>query len=102
MTAWINTTYPGRIEIGLSTFDVDGNGQEAFVQFGNGEYGYCNTGVWCRVSIPLSAFKAKNPKLDFRLVLNPFYIADRYSFTGKPLNANIRTPLNLDGIAWTR
>lgn len=53
VNAWINTTYPGKIEIGLSTLDVDGNAQEAFVQIGNGEYGYCNTGAWCRVSIPL-------------------------------------------------
>ena len=39
VNAWINTIYPGKIEIGLSTLDVDGNGQEAFVQIGNGEYG---------------------------------------------------------------
>jgi exo-beta-1,3-glucanase (GH17 family) len=102
VNAWINTTYPGRIEIGLSTLDVDGNGQEAFVQIGNGEYGYCNTGAWCRVSIPLSAFQAKNAKIDFRLVLNPFYIADRYSSTGKPLNSGITTPINIDGIGWSR
>ena len=99
---WINTTYPGRIEVGVSTLDVDGNGQEAFVQIGNGEFGYCNTGTWCRVSIPLQAFRAVNPRLDFRLVVNPFYIADRYSFTGKPSGSNIRVPLNIDGIGWTR
>lgn len=99
---WINTTYPGKIEIGVSTLDTDGNGQEAFVQIGNGDYGYCNTGAWCRVSIPLQAFKAANPALDFRLVVNPFYIADRYSFTGKASGSNIRVPLNIDGIAWTR
>lgn len=98
----INTTYPGKIEIGLSTLDMDGNAHEAFVPIGNGDYGYCNTGTWCQVSIPLSTFKAKNPKLDFRLVLNPFYIADRYSFTGKELNSNIRTPLSVDGIYWSR
>jgi exo-beta-1,3-glucanase (GH17 family) len=100
--AWINTNYPGKIEIGLSTLDVDGNGQEAFVQIGNGEYGYCNTGSWCRVSIPLQAFLAVNPRLDFRLVVNPFYIADRYSFTGKASGSNINTPLNVDGIGWSR
>ncbi|MCU0925868.1 MAG: glycosyl hydrolase family 17 protein [Hydrogenophaga sp.] len=99
---WVNTTYPGRIEVGVSTLDVDGNGQEAFVQIGNGEFGYCNTGTWCRVSIPLQAFRAVNPRLDFRLVVNPFYIADRYSFTGKPAGSNIRVPLNIDGIGWTR
>jgi hypothetical protein len=99
---WINTTYPGKIEIGVSTLDADGNGQEAFVQIGNGDYGYCNTGTWCRVSIPLQAFQAVNPRLDFRLVVNPFYIADRYSFTGKASGSNIRVPLNIDGIGWTR
>jgi len=102
VNVWVNTTYPGRIEIGLSTLDADGNGQEAFVQIGNGEYGYCNTGTWCQVSIPLQAFRAVNPSLDFRLVVNPFYIADRYSFTGKASGSNIRVPLNIDGISWTR
>jgi exo-beta-1,3-glucanase (GH17 family) len=102
VNASINTSYPGKIEIGLSTLDADGNSHEAFVQIGNGEYGYCNTGTWCQVSIPLSAFKAKNAKLDFRLVLNPFYIADRYEFTGKPLGSNITTKLNVDGIYWAR
>jgi hypothetical protein len=102
VNVWINTTYPGRIEIGISTLDTDGNGQEAFIQIGNGEYGYCNTGSWCRVSIPLQAFLANNSLLDFRLVVNPFYIADRYSFTGKPSGSNIRTPLNIDGVGWTR
>lgn len=99
---WVNTLYPGKIEVGMSTLDNDGNGQEAFVQIGNGDHGYCNNGVWCRVTIPLAAFKAKNPKLDFRLVVNPFYLADRYSATGKPAGSNIQTPLNIDGIAWSR
>lgn len=102
VNVWINTTYPGKIEIGLSTLDTDGNTHEAFVQIGNGEYGYCNNGSWCRISIPLAAFLAKNPALDFRLVVNPFYIADRYSFTGKTSGANIQTPLSIDGISWTR
>lgn len=102
VSVWVNTTYPGKIEIGVSTLDVDGNAREAFVQIGNGDYGYCNTGTWCRVSIPLQAFKTVNPALDFRLVVNPFYIADRYSFTGKASGSNIRVPLNIDGIGWTR
>lgn len=102
VNAWIKTTYVGKIEFGLSTLDTDGNSHEAFVQIGNGEYGYCNTGNWCQVSVPLSAFKAKNAKLDFRLVLNPFYVSDRYEYTGKTLNSNIKTPLNIDGIHWAR
>lgn len=102
VNAWVKTTYVGKIEFGLSTLDTDGNSHEAFVQIGNGEYGYCNTGNWCQVSVPLSAFKAKNAKLDFRLVLNPFYVSDRYEYTGKTLNSDIKTPLNIDGIHWAR
>lgn len=102
VNAWVKTTYGGKIEFGLATLDTDGNSHEAFVQIGNGDYGYCNTGNWCQVSIPLSAFKTKNAKLDFRLVLNPFYVSDRYEYTGKALNSDIRTPLNIDGIYWSR
>jgi hypothetical protein len=76
--------------------------QEAYVQIGNGDYGYCNTGAWCNVNIPLAAFKAVNPKLDLSLVLSRFIIADRYEFTGKPLNSNITTKLNIDGVYWSK
>lgn len=99
---WVKTTYAGKIEIGLSTLTSDGDTQEVYLQIGNGDYGYCNTGAWCQVSIPLQAFKAKNPKIDFSLVVSPFIISDRYSFTGKPLNSNITTKLNVDGIYWSR
>ena len=98
----VRTRYPGKIEIGLSSDTADRVTQEAFLQIGNGEYGYCNTGVWCAVTIPLSAFQAANPKLDLSLVLSRFIIADRYSFTGKAANANITTPLNIDAIYWSR
>ena len=98
----IQTSYAGKIEIGVSTdTEVDG-AQEAYLQIGNGDFGYCNTGAWCQVSVPLSAFKAVNAKLDFRLVLSRFIIADRYSFTGKSLNSAITTPLNYDAVYWSR
>lgn len=100
VTVWVNTSYPGKIEIGLSTLDTDGNSHEAFVQIGADDpFGFCNNGTWCRVSVPLQAFTAVNPRLDFRLVVNPFYIADRYSATG---NTPSNVSLNIDGIAWTR
>lgn len=102
INVWVNTAYAGKIEIGLSTLTSDGDSQEAFVQIGNGDFGYCNTGTWCKVSIPLTAFAAANPKIDLRLVVNRFVIADRYSYTGKPNNSNITTKLNIDGITWTR
>ena len=99
---YINTTYPGKIEIGISSDTQDRDVQEAYLQIGNGDYGYCNTGAWCAVTIPLSAFAAANPKLDLSLVLSRFIIADRYSFTGKATNANITTKLNIDAIHWSR
>lgn len=98
----IKTSYPGKIEIGISTDTADRVVQEAYLQIGNGDYGYCNTGAWCKVTIPLSAFKTANAKLDLSLVLSRFIIADRYGFTGKATNAGITTKLNLDAVAWSR
>ena len=98
----IKTTYPGKIEIGVSSDNQDRDTQEAYLQIGNGDYGYCNTGVWCQVKIPLAAFKAANPKLDLSLVLSRFIIADRYAFTGKATSASITTKLNIDAIYWSR
>ena len=98
----IKTTYPGKIEIGISSDSEDRTVQEAYLQIGNGDFGYCNTGQWCTVTIPLSAFSKVNPKLNLSLVLSRFIIADRYAFTGKAANANITTKLNLDAVYWTR
>lgn len=98
----ISTTYPGKIEIGISSDTQDREPQEAYLQIAPGQYGYCNTGAWCTVSIPLRDFVAANPKLDLSLVLSRFVIADRYAFTGKPANAGITTKLYLDGIYWAR
>ncbi len=94
--------YPGKIEVGISTDNEDRDGQEAFLQIAPGEYGYCNTGAWCAVSIPVSAFVAANPKLDLRYVNFRFILADRYSFTGKPLNLTGLPPIRIDGLHWSR
>jgi exo-beta-1,3-glucanase (GH17 family) len=102
LTFQVSTTYPGKIEIGISTDTQDGETQEAYLQIGPGDYGYCSTGAWCTVTIPLSAFAAVNPKLDLSLVLNRFVIADRYASTGKPNNSGITTPIYLDTIRWSR
>ena len=98
----IRTLYPGKIEIGISTDTADREPQEAFLQIQPGNYGYCNTGAWCAVSIPLKDFIAANPKLDLSLVLSRFVIADRYAFTGKANGAGITTPLNIDAIYWSK
>ncbi|CAN5161952.1 hypothetical protein BH11PSE9_BH11PSE9_16570 [soil metagenome] len=92
----IKTTYPGKSEIGVSSDTQDRVLQEAYLQIGNGDYGYCNTGTWCQVTIPLSALQAANPKLDLSLVMSRFIIADRYAKTGKGSNGT--TPLGIDAI----
>ena len=95
-------SYPGKIEVGISTDTEDRDIQEAFLQIGPGDYGYCNTNIWCQVSIPVSAFLAANPKLDLRLVNFRFVIADRYSFTGKPQNMTGLPMIRIDDIHWAR
>jgi exo-beta-1,3-glucanase (GH17 family) len=94
--------YPGKIEVGISTDTEDRDIQEAFLQIAPGELGYCNSGNWCNVSIPISAFLAQNPKLDLRYVNFRFIVADRYSFTGKPLNLTGLPPVSIDGLHWSR
>ncbi|GAB4035797.1 MAG: hypothetical protein Fur0014_01820 [Rubrivivax sp.] len=94
--------YPGKIELGLSTDTEDRDIQEAFVQIGPGEYGYCNDNRWCEVSVPVSAFLAVNPRLDLRYVNFRFMIADRYEFTGKPLNLTGLPQIRIDGLHWAR
>ncbi|MBL8329453.1 MAG: hypothetical protein JNJ71_11410 [Rubrivivax sp.] len=95
-------SYPGKIEIGISTDSEDRDIHEAFLQIGPGDYGYCNTGGWCQVSIPISAFLAANPKLDLRYVNFRFIIADRFGFTGKPLNLTGLPKISVDGIHWSK
>ena len=95
-------SYPGRIEVGISTDTDDRDVQEAYLQIGPGDYGYCNINQWCQVSIPVSAFLAANPKLDLRLVSFRIVIADRFSFTGKPLNLTGLPKLRVDDIHWSR
>ncbi len=103
INAWIKTTgYPGKIEIGFSTDTEDRKGAEAYLQLSPGDYSYCNTGAWCKVSIPVSSFVAVNPKLDLRAVLLPFVIADRYSFTGKALNTTGLPKVYVDNIYWSK
>ena len=97
---WVRTTYPGKIEIGVSTDNQDREPQEAYLQLQPGNYGYCNTDAWCQVSIPLQDFIAKNPKLDLSLVLARFIIADVYSRTGNVPGNTSR--VYLDGIHWSR
>ena len=98
---WIKTTYAGKIEIGISSDTQDRAAAEAYLQIGNGGYGYCNSGVWCEVSIPLKDFIAVNPKLDLSMVLSRFVIADRYAFTGNTQRTGLPT-LYVDGVYWSK
>ena len=95
-------SYPGQIEIGISTDSEDRDIQEAFVRVGPGDFGYCNTNSWCNVSIPVSAFLAANPKLDLRYVNFRFIIADRFSFTGKPNGLTGLPRISIDNVHWSR
>jgi exo-beta-1,3-glucanase (GH17 family) len=97
---WISTTYPGKIEIGIGTDTVDREAQEAYLLIQPGNYGYCSTGAWCQVSIPLKDFIAKNPKLDLSLVLSRFIISDVYSRTGNAPGSTAK--LYIDGIYWSK
>ncbi len=97
---WISTTYPGKIEIGISTDTPEREPQEAYLQIQPGKYGYCSTGAWCQVSIPLKDFVAKNPKLDLSLVLSRFIISDVYSRTGNAAGSTAK--LNIDAIYWSK
>jgi exo-beta-1,3-glucanase (GH17 family) len=100
---WVRSdSYPGKIEVGISTDTEDRDIQEAYLQVGPGDYGYCNLNNWCQVSIPITAFTAVNPKLDLRLVSFRFIIADRFSFTGKPLNTVGLPKIRVDGIHWSK
>jgi exo-beta-1,3-glucanase (GH17 family) len=94
--------YPGKIEIGISTDTEDRDVQEAFLQIAPGQFGYCNSNSWCEVSIPVSAFLAVNPRLDLRYVNFRFIVADRFSFTEKPLNLTGLPLIRIDNLHWSR
>ncbi len=96
----IKTDYIGKLKIGVGTDTEDRSGAEANLLLSPGDYGYCNTGAWCAVSIPVSVFIAVNPKLDLRYVLSRFIISDIYKDTG---NAPGQTrQLNIDAIYWSK
>lgn len=97
----IKTLYAGRIEIGISTDTEQDGTQEAFLQIGNGQYGYCNDGTWCNLTIPVKDFVAANPKLDLRLVQSRFVIADRFAFTGNTTTTGL-PKLLMDAVFWSK
>lgn len=96
----VNTTYPGKIEVGIATDTQDREAQDAYLQIGPGDHGYCNTGAWCTVTIPLSAFSAVNAKLDLSLVQLRVVFADRYALTGNAPGST--TPILVDAIRWSK
>lgn len=96
----IKTAYAGKLKIGLSSDTADGGVQEAYLLLSNGDYGYCNTNAWCNVNIPLSAFLAVNPKVDFTFLQNRFIIADIYADTGNA--SGLKTKIYLDAIYYAK
>lgn len=99
---YVKTTYPGKIEIGISSLTASGDSAEAVLQIGSGDFGYQRDGNWNLVSIPLSKFVEKNSKLDLRFIVSPFIISDVYSRTGKSASAGHTDPVRVDGIRWSR
>lgn len=96
----IKTGYVGALRVSVSSDTMLGAGAEASVLVSNGTYGYCNTGVWCDVAIPLSAFQAANPALDLRLVLTRFSISDVWTATGNVARSGM-PEIRLDNIYWS-
>jgi len=108
----IKTTYPGKLEIGFLTgATTDRTARDVYLPIAAGDYGYQNDGAWHQVSVPVSALIAHGAPafnmpttavLQMNRVSNLFVIADRYDKTGKAQNANVTTPILVDGIRWTR
>jgi exo-beta-1,3-glucanase (GH17 family) len=99
----MKTDYPGKISIGISSLAADGYSQTSFILIDNGDYGCVrSSSAWCQITIPMQAFKDKNPKIDLRLVVQPFIITDLYASTGKAPGADIRNLINIDDIHWAR
>lgn len=110
----IKTTYPGKLEVGFLTGNAtDGSAWDVYLPISPGEYGYQNDGQWHTVTIPISSIAARgamaygmtNPaisRLQLNRVSNMFVLADRYSITGKQDNANVRVPILVDAIYWSR
>lgn len=109
----IKTTYPGRIEVGFLTGSSgDGTAWDVYLAMAPGDYGYQNDGQWHTVSIPIAditahgapgyGMSAPAARLQLNRVSNMFVLADRYAVTGKASNANVRTPVLVDNIHWSR
>lgn len=110
----IQTTYPGKIEVGFSTGFVATTDQfDVWMPLSPGQYGYVNDGTWRQVAIPIQdllpfgaqGFGMNNSPdafLDMSKVTNPFVIADRYIQTGKDARSGITTKINIDAIYWTK
>lgn len=110
----IRTTYPGSLEVGFFTGSAaDGSAYDVYLKLDPGQYGYRNDGQWHQVSIPIAAitpagamaFGMTDPtrsRLNMARVTNPFVIADRYAVTGKAQGSNLRTPILIDNIHWSR
>lgn len=110
----IKTTYAGNLEVGFLTGNTTSrSAYDVYLKLAPGQHGYMNDGQWRQVSIPISAitpsgamaFGMTDPalsKLDLTKVTNPFVIADRYTVTGKSQGANVRTPILIDNIYWSR
>ncbi len=98
---WVNTTYPGKIELGLFLGTTDGGTADAYLTLSEGDYGYCRNGSWCKVSIPLKDI-VKGTQGDLSMVIHRFVIADRFDKTGKAQGTTGLPPIAVDRIYFSK
>ena len=108
----IKTTYAGKLEIGFFTGSVsDNTAYDVYRAISSGEYGYQNDGQWHTVRIPVAdlvargamAYGMNNPalsRLQLSRVANLLVVADRYAVTRNA--ANVREPILIDAVYWSR
>ncbi len=98
---WVKTTYPGKIELGLLLGTSDGGSVDAYLTLSDGSYGYCRSGSWCKVSIPLKDI-VMGTKGELSMVIHRFVIADRFEKTGKTLGTTGLPPIAVDRIYFSK
>ncbi len=89
--------YPGKLMLGVLTNTADNEEVKALIALENGNYGYCNTNVWCHVSIPLADL-VKGNTADLSMVMHRFVIADDYAVTKKDFGTTGQPNIYLDKI----
>jgi exo-beta-1,3-glucanase (GH17 family) len=111
----INTTYPGKIEVGFA-IGSGATAYDVYITLSKGDkYGYDNDGQWHNLSIPIADIKPFGNKsntdaarnsltsvFDLAKVTSPFVIADRFEKTGNTQASAANTKIFVDNIYWKK